>query len=49
MRKTAVEERICIVKDCLDHDRNYGLMVLKYGYSYQQTRNYEYRYKKWKG
>ena len=29
-RKTTLEERICIVKDCLDHDRNYGAMALKY-------------------
>ena len=26
-RKTTLEERICIVKDCLDHDRNYGAMA----------------------
>ncbi|CVI70122.1 Transposase [Clostridiales bacterium CHKCI001] len=25
-RKTTLEERICIVKDCLEHDRNYGAM-----------------------
>ena len=26
-RKTTLKERICIVKDCLDHDRNYGSMA----------------------
>ena len=36
-RKTTLEERICIVKDCLDHDRNYGAMALKYDCSYQQV------------
>lgn len=25
-RKTTLEERICIVKDCLEHDRNYEAM-----------------------
>ena len=43
-RKTTLEERICIVKDCLDHDRNYGAMALKYDCSYQQVRNWVERY-----
>ena len=38
-RKTTLEERICIIKDCLDHDRNYGAMTLKYDCSYQRIRN----------
>lgn len=45
-RKTTLEERICIVKDCLDHDRNYGAMALKYDCSYQQVRNLVERYEK---
>lgn len=45
-RKTTLEERICIVKDCLDHDRNYGAMALKYDCSYQQIRNWVDRYEK---
>ena len=45
-RKTTLEERICIVKDCLDHDRNYGAMALKYDCSYQQVRNWVERYEK---
>lgn len=45
-RKTTLEERICIVKDCLDHDRNYGAMALKYDCSYQQVRNWVDRYEK---
>lgn len=45
-RKTTLEERISIVKDCLDHDRNYGAMALKYHCSYQQVRNWVDRYEK---
>ena len=45
-RKTTLKERICIVKDCLDHDRNYGAMALKYDCSYQQIRNWVDRYEK---
>lgn len=45
-RKTTLKERICIVKDCLDHDRNYGSMALKYDCSYQQIRNWVDRYEK---
>ena len=46
-RKTTLEERICIVKDCLDHDRNYGAMALKYDCSYQQVRIGWNGMKKW--
>ena len=46
-RKTTLKERICIVKDCLDHDRNYGSMALKYDCSYQQIRNWVTGMKKW--
>lgn len=46
-RKTTLEERICIVKDCLDPDRNYGAMPLKYGCSYQHVQSWVCRYEKW--
>ncbi|WP_243765554.1 helix-turn-helix domain-containing protein [Extibacter sp. GGCC_0201] len=45
-RKMTLEERLCIVKDCLFHDRNYGAMALKYSCSYQQVRNWVERYEK---
>ena len=45
-RKTTLEERIAIVKDCLSHNRNYGAMALKYNCSYQQIRNWVDRYEK---
>ena len=34
-RKTTPQERLMIVKDCLDHDRNFGAMAIKYNCSYQ--------------
>ena len=43
-RDTDVEERLKIVKDCLDNDRNYGAMALKYKVSYQQVRNWVKKY-----
>lgn len=45
-RKTTLEERLCIVKDCLEHNRNYGEMALKYNCSYQQVRNWVEWYEK---
>src|SRR5699024_11836598 len=45
-KKTTLEERNCIVKDCLDHDQNYGAMALKYDCSYHQVRNWVERYEK---
>ena len=45
-RKTTLEERIAIVKDCLSPNRNYGAMALKYNCSYQQVRNWVDRYEK---
>ena len=45
-RKTTLEERIAVVKDCLSHNRNYGAMALKYNCSYQQVRNWVNRYEK---
>lgn len=45
-RKTTLEERITIVKECLSHNRNYGAIALKYNCSYQQVRNWVDRYEK---
>ncbi len=43
-RNTDPEERLAIVQDCLANDKNYGAMALKYGVSYQQTRNWVKKY-----
>lgn len=43
-RKTTYEERLSIVKDCLEHNHNYSAMALKYKCSYQQMRNWVKRY-----
>jgi transposase len=43
-RKTAYEERLEIVQDCLANDRNYGATAKKYECSYQQVRNWVKRY-----
>lgn len=45
-RQTTYEERINIVQDCLDHEKNYGIMAQKYQCSYQQVRNWVQRYEK---
>ena len=45
-RKTTPQERLMIVKDCLDHDRNFGAMAIKYNCSYQQVRNWVDKYEK---
>ncbi|WP_349948391.1 helix-turn-helix domain-containing protein [Lacrimispora sp. BS-2] len=45
-KTTTPEERLIIVKDCLDNDKNYGAMALKYNCSYQQVRNWVVRYEK---
>ncbi len=39
-RRTTQEERLQIVKDCLESGRNYGEMALKYNVSYQQVRTW---------
>lgn len=39
-------ERLMIVRECLDNDKNYGTIVLKYNRSYQQVRNWVIRYEK---
>ena len=43
-KRTAPEERLEIVRDCLANDRNYGTIALKYNCSYQQVRNRVKRY-----
>ena len=43
-RSTTQEERIQIVKDCLESGRNYGEMALKYNVSYQQARTWTLRF-----
>ena len=43
-RETTFEERLLIVQDCLDNNKNYGAMALKYNCSYQQVRNWVLRY-----
>jgi transposase-like protein len=45
-RQTMPEERLTIVQDCLDNDKNYGVMALKYDISYQQVRNWVKNYEK---
>ena len=36
-RETTQEERIAIVKDCLENGSNYGKTAIKYNVSYQQV------------
>lgn len=36
-RKTTFQERITIVKDCLENGSNYGETAIKYNVSYQQV------------
>ena len=43
-RQTTYEERLSIVKECLENDKNYGAMAKKYNCSYQQVRNWVKRY-----
>jgi len=43
-RSTTKEERLQIVKDCLESGRNYGEMALKYNVSYQQVRTWTLRF-----
>ncbi|WP_419508358.1 helix-turn-helix domain-containing protein [Blautia sp.] len=45
-KKTTLDERLKIVADCLENDKNYGAMALKYNCSYQQVRNWVIRYEK---
>lgn len=50
-RITTPEERLKIVRECLENDRNYGAMAIKYNCSYQQVRNWVIKYKEmgWAG
>ena len=43
-RQTTYEERLNIVRECLENDKNYGAMAKKYECSYQQVRNWVKRY-----
>ena len=43
-RSTTKEERLQIVKECLESGRNYGEMALKYNVSYQQVRTWTLRF-----
>ncbi len=43
-RKTTQEERIQIVKDCLENGSNYGDTAIKYNISYQQVYTWVKRY-----
>lgn len=41
---TTLEERLQIVKGCLNKEKNYSAMAIKYNCSYQQVRNWVKRY-----
>lgn len=43
-RNTTQEERIQIVRECLESGKNYGEMALKYNVSYQQVRTWVQKY-----
>ena len=43
-RDTELDERLEIVLDCLNNDKNYGAMAKKYNVSYQQVRNWVKKY-----
>ena len=44
-RETTLEERIAIVKDCLENGNNYGETAIKFNVSYQQVYNWVKKYK----
>ena len=44
-RETTLEERIAIVKDCLENGNNYGETAIKFNVSYQQAYNWVKKYK----
>ena len=44
-RRTTLEERIQIAKECIENENNYGAIALKYGVSYQQVRSWVQKYK----
>ena len=39
-RKTTIEERIAIAKECIESGYNYGELAIKYQVSYQQVYNW---------
>ncbi|MFI3169944.1 MAG: transposase [Faecalibacterium sp.] len=43
-RSTTQEERIQIAKECIESDKNYGEVALKYKVSYQQARTWTLRF-----
>ena len=43
-RSTTQEERLQIVKECLESGKNYGEMALKYNLSYQQVRTWTLKF-----
>lgn len=44
-RETTQEDRIAIVKDCLENGSNYGEAAIKYNVSYQQVYTWVKRFK----
>ena len=44
-RETTQEERIAIVKDCLENGSNFGETAIKYSVSYQQVYTWAKKYK----
>lgn len=44
-RETTQEERLAIVKDCLEHGRNYGETAIKHNVSYQQIYTWVKKFK----
>lgn len=45
-RETTQEERIAIVKDCLENGSNYGETAIKYNVSYQQVYTWVKKFRK---
>lgn len=43
-RKTAFDEKVEIVRYCIEHDHNYAETAERYQISYQQARNYTVKY-----
>ena len=43
-RSTTQEERLQIVRECLESRKNYGEMALKYNVSYQQVRTWTLKF-----
>ena len=43
-RSTTQEERLQIVKECLESGKNYGEMAFKYNVSYQQVRTWTLKF-----